>query len=78
MTISVKISEENYKMLNALSGRLRTKFHRPVSINEAISHLNNNKKLSDLAGAWKMSDKEVDELKKSLKKGWNKWKTKSV
>ncbi len=32
----------------------------------------NQKKVSDLAGAWKMTDKEAEELLESLKKGWNK------
>ncbi len=78
MTKSVKISEENYRRLSSLSGMLREKFERPVSLNEAISYLYEKKKLSDLAGAWKLSDKEEEEMMSSLKKGWGKWKIKYV
>lgn len=73
MAISIKISEENYKILCSLSGRLREKLQRPVSIDEAIGFLHKKGKLSDLAGSWKMSDKETGELMNELKKGWKKW-----
>ena len=73
MPISIKVSEENYKALCALSGRLREKMHRPVSIDETISFLHKRKKISDLAGAWKMSNKEAEEFTNELKKGWKKW-----
>jgi len=78
MSISIKISEENYGRLCDLSGRLRTKLHRPVSINEAINHLYKKGRLSDLAGSWKMSDKEVEKFTDNLKKGWKKWTIKSA
>lgn len=73
MAISVKISEENYRMLCSLSGRLQEKFGKPVSINEAISYLEKGGKLSDLAGSWKISEREVNEMNQSLKRGWKKW-----
>jgi len=75
MAISIKISEDNYKMLCSISGLLRSKYKRPVSLNDALSHLVKNKKVSDLAGAWKMSDKERDNILNNLKKGWNAWKS---
>ena len=78
MPISIKISEDNYRVLCSLSGKLREKLHKPVSINEAISFLYKRRKISDLAGVWKMSDKEASEFIADLKEGWNKWKTKSV
>jgi predicted CopG family antitoxin len=78
MPVSIKISDENYKKLCSLSGKLRVKLHKPVSINEAISFLYKKRKLSDLAGAWKMDDKEAEELTKNLKKGWSRWKTGSA
>ncbi|MBI2652972.1 hypothetical protein HYX00_05900 [Candidatus Woesearchaeota archaeon] len=78
MPISIKISEDNYKMLCSLSGKLREKLHKPVSINEAISYLYKRKEISDLAGAWDMSDKEARGFMGELKKGWGKWKIKSA
>ena len=35
-------------------------------------------KLSDLAGSWNISDKEVKKMKKDFRKGWKKWKIPSV
>ncbi len=78
MPISIKISEENYEKLSDLSGRLRQKLKKPVSINDAISYLYKTTKLSDLAGSWKMSDMEADDFIKSIRKDWKKWATKSV
>lgn len=78
MPISIKISEDNYKMLCSLSGKLREKLHKPVSINEAISYLYKRKEISDLAGTWDMSDKEASRFIGDIKKGWGKWKIKSA
>ena len=78
MPISIKVSEENYRMLCSLSGKLRESLHKPVSINEAISFLYKKGKISDLAGTWKMSKNEAEEFLTSLKEGWNKWKIKSA
>jgi len=76
--VSIKISEENYRRLCSLSGKLRHRLHKPISINEAISFLYKKRKISDLAGSWNMSDKEANEMMTNLKKGWEKWKIKSV
>ena len=78
MAVSIKINEENYEMLCEISGKLRSERKRPVSINEAISSLISKGKLSELAGSWSMSDEEASDASKSLKKGWSKWKIKSV
>lgn len=78
MPISIKISEENYKRLCTLSGRLREKLHKPVSINEAISFLYKKRRISDLAGAWKMNNKEAEEFMAGLREGWKRWKIKSA
>ena len=32
------------------------------------------RKLSKLAGSWKMSDKEAEAMLKKLRKGWSNWK----
>ena len=80
MSISVKISKENYEWLNSLSGELRKNLQRPISINEALSYLHKRKKmkLSDLAGTLKMDEKEAKEFLNNLRRGWDKWKIKSV
>ena len=78
MSLSIKISEDKYRRLSSLSGKLREKFRKPVSINDAISFLYERKKISDLAGTWKMSDEEVKETMGDLKRGWSKWKAKSA
>lgn len=78
MAVSIKISEENYRRLCALSGRLREKLRRPVSINEAINFLYKNRKLSGLAGSWKMDDNEAETIMGSLREGWKTWKIRSV
>ncbi len=76
MSVSVKISEENYRMLCTVSGRLRERLGKPASLNDAISFLGKKGKISDLAGAWKMSEREANEFMASLKKGWGSWKPK--
>lgn len=78
MSMSIKISEENYRRLAALSGKLREMLHKPVSINDTISFLYSKRKISDLAGTWKMSDKEVEGFMSDLKEGWKRWKIKSA
>ncbi len=78
MLVSIKISEDNYKRLSSLSGVLRERLQKPVSINDAISFLYQKRKISDLAGAWKMNDKEAEEFMAGLKEGWRKWKIKSA
>jgi len=78
MAISVKISEENYRNLSELSGRLQLMFKKPVSLNEAISFLYKKRKISDLAGSWKMNEKEAEDFQGSLRKGWKRWKTTSA
>jgi len=79
MAVSIKISEENYKRLCSLSGRLRERLNKPVSINDAIGFLYIRKrKISDLAGAWEITDKEAEEFMAGLKRGWNRWMTRSA
>ena len=78
MSISIKISEENYRKLNSLSGTLREKFGKPISINDAITHLSRKMNVSDLAGSWKMNDAEAKDFTNNLRRGWSKWKIKSA
>lgn len=73
MSTSIKISDENYERLCEISGKLQEKLKKPVSLNEAITHLYNKTMIEDLAGSWKMTDKEERELKRELKEAWKKW-----
>ena len=72
-TKTIKISEENYRWLVEFSGELRKEQGKPVSIDGALKMLHKGK-LSDLAGSWKMSDKEAENIFRKLSKGWKKWK----
>ncbi len=75
---SIKISKENYLWLLKIAAELQKDKEKPVSFDEAITELKDNKmkkaSLVELAGRWKMSKKEADKLKKDIKKGWKKWK----
>ncbi|WP_457555802.1 hypothetical protein [Candidatus Pyrohabitans sp.] len=49
-------------------------YKKPVSIEDAIRYLI-RRKISDLAGAWDVSEEEVREVKASLRRGWKAWKS---
>ena len=77
---TIKVNESTYKLINGFVGELRTEEKRPVSMNEAIAKLLKERKkhnIMDFAGAWSMTDKEEEEMKKGLKKAWSSWKPKS-
>ncbi len=75
---AVKISKETYAKLSEIAGELQVTLRRPVSIEEAMKHLikqgEKGTKISDLAGSWVVSDKELKEIKGSLNEAWEKWK----
>ncbi len=73
-TKSIKLSEETYRKLVELAGRLQFELKRPVSIEEAIKYLM-RRRISDLAGSWEVSDEEVKEIKESLRKRWRAWRS---
>ncbi len=74
-TKAVKLSEENYMWLCEVAGAAQAEEKRMVSIDDAVTAVRKRLggKLSDLAGSWKMSDKEADELMRGLRRGWKKW-----
>ena len=74
---AVKISEENYHWLAQRAGELQRERGEPVSLDEALSALRATA-ISDLAGSWRMSDKEAEQIHINLKEGWKRWKLKSV
>jgi len=75
---SIKVSRETYAELSEIAGELQLKLKRPVSIEEAIKQLTKRRKkgakISDLAGSWKISDEEAQEIKTSIDETWKKWK----
>ncbi|HLD15269.1 MAG TPA: hypothetical protein VJB94_01690 [Candidatus Nanoarchaeia archaeon] len=71
---TVKISKQNYEWLCEIAGKVQIEEKRSISIDEAISKLRSSGKLSDLAGAWDISDKQARKLLKDIRKGWRNWK----
>lgn len=79
MEKSIKVTEDTYRKINALVGFLREKEKKPVSMNDAISKVLSEirltkPKLSDFAGSWKMNDREAEKLKKDIRDLWKTWK----
>jgi len=73
---TIRVRDEIYRELNRVAGELRLELGRPVSMDEVMEKLLKSRKLkpSDFQGAWKMTDKEVEELFKSLREHWSGWK----
>ncbi len=73
---SIRVSDEFYRELNRVAGRLRTELGRPVSMEEVLEALLKARKLkpSDFAGAWNLSDKEADAMVGGLRRFWSRWK----
>lgn len=73
-TKTVKISKETYAKLSEIAGGLQMRLKRPVSLDEAMEYLIGQRgkgaKISDLAGSWDISDKELAEIKASLSEAW--------
>jgi len=83
-TKSIKISEEIYSWLIGVSGELQKNTGKMFTIDETLKYIKNSNKINsvktliNLAGSWKMDDKEAEKLKKDIKRGWKNWKTKSA
>jgi predicted CopG family antitoxin len=77
MSKTVRVDDETYRKLSEYAGELQSKLKRPVSINEAIRYLTReiptNNRVSDLAGTWKTTDEEIEEIMTDLRRGWEKW-----
>jgi predicted transcriptional regulator len=75
---SLRVDDESYRRLCEIAGRLQEKLKRPVSIDEAIRSViqmpqGKQKKITDLAGTWKLNDEELREIMEGLQKGWRRW-----
>jgi predicted CopG family antitoxin len=78
---TIKVSIENYKWLLAIAAEMQKRHERPISFDDAIMKLKkcgNEKKLSEIAGSWKLSDREAEAIGLDIKKGWKSWKIKSA
>ena len=78
MSKSLRVDDETYRRLCEIAGRLQAKLKRPVSVDEAIRSViqmpqGKQKKITDLAGTWKLTDEELREIMESLHKGWRRW-----
>ncbi|RLI77800.1 hypothetical protein DRP07_11805 [Archaeoglobales archaeon] len=73
-TKSIKLTEETYKKLVEIAGKLQSELKKPVSIEDAIKYLL-KRRISDLAGSWDVSDEEIHAIKKSLDEGWKTWRS---
>ena len=73
---SIRVNDELYRELNKVAGELRVELGRPVSMEDVLARLLEARrlKLGDFAGAWKMSDRESEEILKGLKGFWSHWK----
>jgi hypothetical protein len=75
---AIKVSKETYAELSQIAGELQVKLKRPVSIEEAMKHLIKLRKrgtrISDLAGSWDVTAEELEEIKFSISRAWEKWK----
>lgn len=76
---TVKVSEKTYRKLNNIAGKLRSKYGRPVSVDEAIEYATSHGRLkaSDFAGSMSMSDEEANMISKELREFWSRWKFRS-
>ncbi|MGI0078336.1 MAG: hypothetical protein ACRECH_01795 [Nitrososphaerales archaeon] len=73
---TVKVSDQTYRKLNELAGKLRSRLGRPVSVQEALdlAMRQGKPKPADYSGSWLMTDEEGKEIERGLKKGWRRWK----
>ncbi len=74
---AIKVSKETYAKLNEIAGELQSRLKRPVSIDEAMKYLMKEKekgrKITDLAGSWNITDKELEQIKLPISEAWKKW-----
>ncbi len=77
---TIKISEKNYRWLLNIAAELQKRKGNRMTFDDALEELKEKgEDIMKSAGAWKdISDKEWAETKRSLKRGWDKWKMKSA
>lgn len=77
MAKTVRIDEETYRRLCQQAGELQVALKRSVSMDETIRYLTGSLKapniISDLAGSWEVSEKELETINEGLREGWKTW-----
>lgn len=73
---TIRVNDDIYKELNRVAGMLRLELGRPVSMDDVLQHLLKTRGLkpSDFQGAWKMTDEEAEDLLRTLREAWSRWK----
>ena len=78
---TIKVSEENYRRLLRVGAALQKKRGEKISFDKTLNEMFEQKpngSIMELAGSWKMSDEEWNEIKDGFDHGWKKWKHRSV
>lgn len=70
-TKAIKISEENYAWISRIAGELQIERGSPVSLDQALTFMHKQGKITELAGKSSITHKEVKRTQKELKKGWS-------
>jgi hypothetical protein len=70
---TVRVSKRTYEKLSNLAGRMRRKFGRLVSIDEAFKSAmkTDGLKPSDYSGTLMLDDSEADEISEGLSRFWS-------
>lgn len=78
MVKTIKISDENYVWLTKIAGKLQHETGCPVSIDAAVTSLYKSRTITELAGSWKESEKQVLGTTKELKDRWKLWRLRYI
>lgn len=73
MVKTIKISDENYVWLTRVAGKLQQERGYPVSIDIALTSLRKGKSITELAGSWKGTEKQIAQTTKEIKDRWKLW-----
>lgn len=65
-------------MVNFISGKTVNFIYHLYYLVGLVVKMSVSIKISDLAGAWMMSDKETEGFMSDLKEGWKKWNEVSI
>ncbi|MHA1755163.1 MAG: hypothetical protein ACTSVV_00230 [Promethearchaeota archaeon] len=77
MSSSIRISKKTHEKLIELAGILQANLKKTVTIDEAINFLLEKNslpgKISELSEKLDITDKELEEINKSLEEAWKTW-----
>ena len=78
MVKTIKISDENYVWLTKIAGKLQHENGHLVSIDAALTSLHKSRNITELAGSWKESEKQISGTTKELKDRWKLWRLRYI